>query len=141
MNLLVKAAKDKYVTSLKTTTDVLEAVKMTFEKHYEPAIKGFEYHTWRKERYYNEQVDNFLKAYLPILDALYKSWAKQKGPRNIVVKPRCIIDRLMSITVRFNFRISQRKSSEWKFWNDVFSSKLICKHITSVCKNIFFQKC
>ena len=81
MNLLVKAAKDKYVTSLKTTTDVLEAVKMTFEKHYEPAIKGFEYHTWRKERYYNEQVDNFLKAYLPILDALYKSWAKQKGPR------------------------------------------------------------
>ena len=81
MNLLVKAAKDKYVTSLKTTTDVLEAVKMSFETHYEPAIKGFEYHTWRKERYYNEQVDNFLKAYLPILDALYKSWAKQKGPR------------------------------------------------------------
>ena len=33
MNLLVKAAKDKYVTSLKTTTDVLEAVKMSFETH------------------------------------------------------------------------------------------------------------
>lgn len=81
MNLLVKAAKDKYVTTLKTTTDVLEAIKESFKIHYEPAIKGFEYHSWRKERYYNEQVDNFLKAYLPILDGLYKSWAKQKGPR------------------------------------------------------------
>jgi len=54
---------------------------MTFEKHYDPAIKGFEYHKWRKERYYNEQVDNFLKTFLPILDGLYLSVAKQKGPR------------------------------------------------------------
>ena len=81
MNLLVKAAKDKYVTCLKTTTDVLEATKMAFTQHYDPAIKGFEYHKWRMERYYNEEVDYFLKAYLPILDALYMSWAKQKGPR------------------------------------------------------------
>ena len=81
MNLLVKAAKDKYVTCLKTTTDVLEATKMAFEQHYDPAIKGFEYNKWRMERYYNEPVDYFLKAYLPILDALYMSWAKQKGPR------------------------------------------------------------
>jgi hypothetical protein len=33
------------------------------------------------ERYYNEEVDYFLKAYLPVLDGLYMSWAKQKGPR------------------------------------------------------------
>ena len=81
MSLLVRAAKDKYVTVLKVTKDVLEATKMAFEKHYEPAIKGFEYHKWRKERYYNEQVDNFLKAFLPILDGVYLSVAKQKGPR------------------------------------------------------------
>ena len=81
MNLLVKAAKDKYVTCLKTTTDVLEATKKAFTEHYDVAIKGFEYHKWRMERYYNEAVDYFLKAYLPILDALYMSWAKQKGPR------------------------------------------------------------
>ena len=81
MNLLVRSAKDKYVTVLKVTKDVLEATKMTFEKHYDPAIKGFEYHKWRKERYYNEQVDNFLKTFLPILDGLYLSVAKQKGPR------------------------------------------------------------
>ena len=80
MNLLVKAAKDKYVTVLKTTKNIFEAVKMTFEQHYEPALKVYEYHNWRKERYYNEQVDNFMKTFLPLLDALYLSWSKQKGP-------------------------------------------------------------
>ena len=89
MNLLVKAAKDKYVTCLKTTNNVLEATKMAFEKHYDSAIKGFEYHKWREERYYNEQVDNFLKAHLPLLDALYMSWAKQKGPRKKDVWMTC----------------------------------------------------
>ena len=81
MNLLVKSAKDKYVTVLKTTKDVLAATKLAFEKHFDPAIKGFEYHKWRMERYYNEQVDNFLKTFLPILDGVYLSVAKQKGPR------------------------------------------------------------
>ena len=80
MNLLVKSAKDKYITILKVTKDPLEAVKMAFEKHFDEAIKGFEYHKWLKERYYNEQVDNFLKTFLPLLDGLYLSWAKQKGP-------------------------------------------------------------
>ena len=81
MNLLVKSAKDKYVTVLKTTKDILAATKYAFEKHYDPAIKGFEYHKWCIERYYNEQVDNFIKAFLPILDGVYLSVAKQKGPR------------------------------------------------------------
>ena len=81
MSLLVRAAKDKYVTVLKTTKDVLEATKLAFEKHYDPAIKGFGYQNWCKERYYNEQVDNFIKAFLPILDGVYLSVAKQKGPR------------------------------------------------------------
>ena len=81
MNLLVKSAKDKYVTVLKQTKDVLEATKWAFERHYDPAIKGFEYHKWRKERYYNEPVDNFLKAFLPILDGVYLSVSRQKGPR------------------------------------------------------------
>ena len=81
MNLLVKAAKDKYVTVLKTTKDILAATKYAFETHFDPAIKGFEYHKWCTERYYNEQVDNFIKAFLPILDGVYLSVAKQKGPR------------------------------------------------------------
>ena len=31
-------------------------------------------------RYYNENVDNYLKAHLPYIDALYKSWAPRKDP-------------------------------------------------------------
>ena len=58
----------------------MEAVQKAFEEHFDEAIKGFDYHKWRQERYYNEKVDNFLKTYLPILDALYLSWTKQKGP-------------------------------------------------------------
>ena len=80
MNLLVKVSKDKYITVLKTLTDPLEAVQTAFENHFDYAIQGFEYHKWRQERYYNEKVDNFLRAYLPVFDALYLSWAKQKGP-------------------------------------------------------------
>ena len=84
MNLLVKTAKDKYITVLKTTKDLLEAVKISFEQHYDPILKGFNYHQWRKDRYYNERVDNFMKTFLPLLDALYLSWAKQKGPKKEV---------------------------------------------------------
>ena len=80
MNLLVKASKDKYITVLKTMNDPLEAVQTAFENHFDDALQGFEYHKWRQERYYNEKVDNFLRAYLPVFDALYLSWAKQKGP-------------------------------------------------------------
>ena len=80
MNLLVKVSKDKYITILKQLNDPFEAVKTAFENHFDEAIKGFNYQKWRQERYYNEKVDNFLKTYLPIFDALYLSWAKQKGP-------------------------------------------------------------
>ena len=80
LNLLVRVSKDKYITVLKTLSDPMEAVRTAFIDHFDYAIKGFEYHKWRKERYYNEKVDNFLKTFLPLLDALYLSWAKQKGP-------------------------------------------------------------
>ena len=78
MNLLVKIAKEKYVTVLKTTKNLLDAIKMAFEQHYEPVLKSFDYHTWRKERYYNEQIDNFMKTFLPLLDALYLSRLNKK---------------------------------------------------------------
>jgi hypothetical protein len=45
-----------------------------------PAMKEFNIHKWRIDRYYNEQVDNFIKAHLPLFDALYKSWAPRKDP-------------------------------------------------------------
>ena len=81
MSLLVKVPKDKYIRTLKTMDNILESVKFSFENHYKNAINGYDHHKWRKERYYNEKVDNFLKAYLPLLDGVYHTFAKQKGPR------------------------------------------------------------
>ena len=61
--------------------DQFEAFQFSMENHFVPALTGYDSHKWRMERYYNEQVDNFLQAYLPLLDGVYKTWAKQKGPR------------------------------------------------------------
>jgi len=58
---------------------IIEAVEHSFENHYLAEMK-YDPHTWRVNRYYNEQVDNFLKSHLPYLDALYKSWAPKKDP-------------------------------------------------------------
>ncbi len=61
---------------------LLEAVNYTFDNHYLPAMNSYDVHRWRKERYYNEQVDNFFKAHIPILDAVYRSWSiKEPGKK------------------------------------------------------------
>ena len=53
-------------------------MKYSFENHFENSIKGFDNNIWRKERYYNERIDNFLLAYLPLLDGIYKTFINQK---------------------------------------------------------------
>ncbi len=77
MMLLVKIAKDKYYRT-KVFNNVPESVKYTFENHYLPYLNNFSHNDWRKKRYYNEFVDNTIKAYLPIFNALYNSYATQK---------------------------------------------------------------
>ncbi len=48
--------------------------------HFYHALKDYDIHKFRKERYYNEQVDNFIKSHMPILDAFYKTYATNKDP-------------------------------------------------------------
>ena len=81
MALLVKVSKDKYIRTLKTISDQFEAFKYGMETNFSSALLGYDSHKWRTERYYNEGVDNLLQAYLPMLDGVYRSWSKQKGPR------------------------------------------------------------
>jgi hypothetical protein len=45
-----------------------------------PVFKDYDIHKWRIERYYNEFTDNIIKAYLPIFDAVYKSYTSMKEP-------------------------------------------------------------
>jgi hypothetical protein len=62
----------------KTFVFLLDAVKYSFENHYSKVFKNYDNHKWRLERYYNESVDNVLKAYLPVLDGVFKSNASMK---------------------------------------------------------------
>ena len=77
MMLLVKIAKDKYFRT-KQLPSIVDAVDYSFEHHYDFYINQFDNHKWRKERYYNEQVDNILKAFIPIFDALFYTYAPQQ---------------------------------------------------------------
>lgn len=79
MTVLVKIAKNKYMEVNKAFPTIMEAVKHSFETHYLPGMQQYaDVHTFRVTRYYNEPVDNTMKAYLPILDGVYKSICKRK---------------------------------------------------------------
>ena len=78
LSFLVQISKDKYINKLNKFKSIIDAVKYSFENHFENSIKGFDNNIWRKERYYNERIDNFLLAYLPLLDGIYKTFIKQK---------------------------------------------------------------
>jgi len=77
MMLLVRIAKDKYYRT-KTFDSILESVQYAFEKHYDPFFNKIDNHLWRIERYYNENVDNLLKAFIPLFYALFYSNVPQK---------------------------------------------------------------
>ena len=75
MDLLINLSVDKYVNTLGVTSSPFEALKMTFEHNYLYGIDGHDQQSWRKERYYNEEVDNYLKAFLPLLDGLFHTFS------------------------------------------------------------------
>ena len=75
--LLVKIAKDKYYRTKQLPT-VSESVEYAFENNYKSYINSFDNHKWRIERYYNEEVDNILKAYIPVFNALFYKYAPQQ---------------------------------------------------------------
>ena len=60
----------------KETTSRAEAVKWMYEKNLLPAYGHLNLQNWRDERYWNEEVDNVLKAHFPIFDQLYKTFGQ-----------------------------------------------------------------
>ncbi len=72
MGVLVKIANNKYLIRNKLLNTLMEAVTTSFEKHFLPSMnKYLNIHNFRITRYYNEAVDNTIKAYLPIFDGVY----------------------------------------------------------------------
>ena len=84
---LVEASIDKYFTLYHKKENLFEALKYSFENFFMKGFDNYEYNTWRKERYYNEDVDNYLKAFLPLIDGVFHTFSKklssEKNEKNI----------------------------------------------------------
>ena len=78
LSLLINISVDKYIDVQGVTNSPLEAVKMALENNFIPGVKGYEPQIWRKEKYYNEEIDNYIKAFLPLLDGLFHTFSKQE---------------------------------------------------------------
>ena len=82
ISLLINISIDKYITVSKIVTNPLDSLKLSMENNFINAIKGYNHHLWRKERYYNEEIDNYIKAFLPLIDGLFHTFSiKEKEKR------------------------------------------------------------
>ena len=75
--LLVKIAEDKYFRT-KQFEKLSDAVEYAFTHNYDSYLNMFDNNKWRVERYYLEEIDNFIRAHIPIFDALFYSYAQQQ---------------------------------------------------------------
>ena len=78
LSLLINISVDKYMVVQGETTSPLEAVKIALENNFLKGTQGYEHYLWRKEKYYNEEIDNYIKAFLPLLDGLYHTFSKKE---------------------------------------------------------------
>ena len=52
-------------------------MKFSFENYFLKGFENNEYNIWRKDRYYNEDIDNYLKAFLPLIDGVFHTFSKK----------------------------------------------------------------
>ena len=78
LSFLINISIDKYINVLRTAPNPYDAIKLSMDNYFIAACEGYEYHNWRKERYYNEEIDNYIKAFLPLLDGLYHTFSKKE---------------------------------------------------------------
>ena len=77
MLFLVEISIDKFITLKHQTESPLEAFKFAMNNFFIQGFDNYDYHTWRKERYYNEEMDNFIKAFLPLIDGIFHTFSKK----------------------------------------------------------------
>ena len=76
---LVEISRDKYINYKHKTKSAYEAFKFTFDNHFIKGFQNMDNNIWRKDRYYNEEVDNYLKAFLPLIDGLFHTFSNKLG--------------------------------------------------------------
>ena len=77
--MLVKTVKERYINREKKFKNIMEALEYGFNENYK-AIYQFNPQEWRKEQYYNEEIEYFILAFQSLLEAVYCSWSSIKTP-------------------------------------------------------------
>ena len=78
LSLLINLSIDKYINALRMTNSPFDSLKYAMENNFLKGIQGYDNHLWRKQKYYNEEIDNYIKAFLPLLDGLYHTFSKKE---------------------------------------------------------------
>ena len=78
LSLLIDLSIDKYINVIGMTNSPFDSLKYAMDNNFLKGIQGYDHHLWRKEKYYNEEIDNYIKAFLPLLDGLYHTFSKKE---------------------------------------------------------------
>ena len=78
---LVEISIDKFMKLKHQIESPFEAFKFAMNNFFIKGLGNYEYNTWRKERYYNEEMDNFIKAFLPLIDGIFYTFSKKLTER------------------------------------------------------------
>jgi hypothetical protein len=76
MEIFVRIAIDKYIKS-EICESYAEAVDKMLKENLLPVFANYDTNKWRWGRYLNEECDNVFKAYLPIIQTVYKANSKK----------------------------------------------------------------
>ena len=77
MFFLLEISVDKFIKRKNQTKSPLEALNFAMSNYFIKALDNYEYNSWRKVRYYNEEMDNYIKAFLPLIDGIFHTFGKK----------------------------------------------------------------
>ena len=79
MECLIRIADEKYCKKGAALFEThLEAIQTLLNDSCDPFFKKFDQQKWREDNYWNEECDDVLKCYKPILETVYKTYSKKK---------------------------------------------------------------
>ena len=78
MLFLVEISIDKFVNYKRQIESPYDAFNYSMNNFFINGLNNYEdYNIWRKERYYNEEIDNYIKAFLPLIDGVFQTFSKK----------------------------------------------------------------
>ena len=78
MLFLVEITIDRFVNYRHQIESHYEAFDFSMNNFFINSFDNYvDYNIWRKERYYNEEIDNYIKAFLPLIDGVFQTFSKK----------------------------------------------------------------